>query len=161
MAKWTIRHSCRHEKVHQLYGSRSERERREEWLETRPCTACWQAEKKAAFDKKNAEAAARNSDMPALTGSPKQVAWAESLRASTRKTVEMAYKRFIRNPEKPCASEAEEKARQILSALMDEILAHSEAKWWIETGRENDYHKCSPRGLIQKLTPEVKTRMEI
>ena len=72
MAKYTIPHSCGHSETVQLYGKHTDRSRYMDNAERRQCRDCY-----------NASLVAKTADMglPALTGSDKQVAWAETIRA--------------------------------------------------------------------------------
>lgn len=83
MAQWTITHSCGHEETHQLYGPGTDRSRKAAWLETTLCSECYRIELVARREAESAEAIASNADagLSALTGSAKQIAWAESIRA--------------------------------------------------------------------------------
>lgn len=72
MAKYAITHSCGHSETVQLYGKHTDRSRYMDNAERRQCRDCY-----------NASLVAKTADMglPALTGSDKQVAWAETIRA--------------------------------------------------------------------------------
>lgn len=73
MAQYNIHHTCGHEETVQIYGTNvhGERTSKAEWLESKPCRDC---ERKAMHDENLAGAAE-------LTGSDKQVSWANDLRA--------------------------------------------------------------------------------
>lgn len=73
MAQYNIHHTCGHEETVQIYGTNvhGERQRKAEWLESKPCRDC---ERKAMRDE-NLTGAAE------LTGSDKQINWANDLRA--------------------------------------------------------------------------------
>lgn len=73
MAQYNIRHTCGHEETVQVYGTNvhGERQRKAEWLESKPCRDC---ERKAMRDENLTGA-------DELTGSDKQVSWANDLRA--------------------------------------------------------------------------------
>ena len=73
MAQYNIHHTCGHEETVQIYGTNvhGERQRKAEWLESKPCRDC---ERKAMRDENLAGAAE-------LEGSEKQVNWANDLRA--------------------------------------------------------------------------------
>jgi len=83
MAKYAITHSCGHTQTHALFGPGRDRERKLEWLAGTLCSDCWQAEKdrQHAAETAAAQAQAQIAGLPALTGTPKQVGWAEALRA--------------------------------------------------------------------------------
>ena len=73
MAQYNIRHTCGHEETVQIYGTNvhGERQRKAEWLESKPCHGC----KRTEMREENLPGA------PELTGSDKQVDWANDLRA--------------------------------------------------------------------------------
>lgn len=97
MAHYDITHTCGHDERIELFGKTSERERRIEWLQERPCTECWKKERAAEAEaRRNKEAAmiveklgndaadavnALSNATCTLEGSAKQVAWAEDIRA--------------------------------------------------------------------------------
>jgi hypothetical protein len=109
-----ITHACGHEQIHYLSGFASQQERKARWLKATKCRNCFVATKQG----EQAEAAVRNSaaiahlDLPLLTGSDRQVAWATTLRAS----------RF-------CAlmanSGTDGNGRHVCAVVID-------AKWWID-----------------------------
>lgn len=136
--KYTITHRCGHEQAHQIYGSnsRGQRDRKEEWLETRDCTACWQAEqekaraeRQKAYAAESAAAAEANKSLPALEGSLKQIAWAESIRKTALdKMREIA----IKCPPEDAPNDASRQACHKLKALIEQAEHNTSAKWWIE-----------------------------
>lgn len=73
MAQYNIHHTCGHEETVQIYGTNvhGERQRKAEWLESKPCRDC----ERKALREENLTGAAE------LTGSDKQVNWANDLRA--------------------------------------------------------------------------------
>ena len=80
MAKYEIKHTCCGSiTTAQIYGKVAERDRKAEWLASQPCAECRAKAAKAANDA--ATAAAKAAGLPDLTGSDKQVSWAEGLRA--------------------------------------------------------------------------------
>ena len=98
MAHYDITHTCGHDERIELFGKTSERERRIEWLQERPCTECWKKERAAEAEaRRNKEAAmiveklgndaadavnALSNATCTLEGSAKQVAWAEDIRSA-------------------------------------------------------------------------------
>jgi hypothetical protein len=109
-----ITHACGHEQIHYLSGFASQQERKARWLETTMCRTCFVATNQA----EQAEAAVRDGaaiahlNLPLLTGSDRQVAWATSLRAS----------RFCALVARPMT---EGKDYQVCALVTD-------AKWWID-----------------------------
>ena len=96
MAHYDITHACGHDERIQLFGKTSERERRIEWLQERPCTECWRKERAAEVEARKDKEAAMivekfGSDAAdavnllsnascTLEGSAKQIAWATDIR---------------------------------------------------------------------------------
>lgn len=89
MAHYTIDHACGHKGAHQLTGKQSTRQ----WIlgqrAQEPCPDCSRAAReeqlaivKAQREQANQAAAESNqaAGLPALKGTPKQIAWAESIR---------------------------------------------------------------------------------
>lgn len=96
-----ITYACGHTEEQQMYGKCSERDRHAEALGRYNCPDC----RKAAADK-----AAAEQGLPALTGSPKQVAWAAEIR---------------------------ERALRLLPAeRADKIRAEASARWWIDNRQQ-------------------------
>jgi len=79
-----ITHACGHEQIHYLSGYVSQQERKARWLRTTSCRPCFIAGKKAEQQQMAARdgAAIAHLDLPPLTGSDRQIAWATTIRAS-------------------------------------------------------------------------------
>lgn len=77
MAQYTINYSCGHKGIVNLFGKYDERERKIAWLERQECPECEKA--RAA---RLAEATDSELNLPSLTGSDKQIAWAKTIRAT-------------------------------------------------------------------------------
>lgn len=122
MAWENITHSCGHEARHQLYGKRADRERKAAWLAENPCTECWKAEQEAKRAEENARASekAQELGLPELTGSPKQIAWATTIRQKAMETLTNDLKK-IQQPERPCEAMA-----------IDIVALEKSAGWWID-----------------------------
>lgn len=81
--KYTVTYSCGHTHEVQLYGKTADRERKIKWMEEQAvCPDCYKAQKEAT-----AKAQAEENGLPALTGSEKQIAWAEILREKALATI--------------------------------------------------------------------------
>lgn len=80
MAKYDVVCSCGHEETIVLYGKSSERERKIEWLENYGlCSECYKAQMQK-HEETSRKTRKEAFDLPAIKGSPKQVAWAEKIR---------------------------------------------------------------------------------
>ena len=73
--KYEIEHACGHIHTYHLYGSGKERASREQWLASQDCPDC-----KRERENQRSAAAAKEAGRPELTGSEKQVAWANTIR---------------------------------------------------------------------------------
>lgn len=123
--QYTIKHTCGHSEVVQIYGTNShgERERKSSWMESKPCRECERVAQTAT-----AKTQAEAMGLPTLTGSEKQVAWAESLRAEV---VRLITKRVDEQAARtPVDREHEVVAAR--SAFAEAIAKHTDARWWID-----------------------------
>ena len=118
--KTTITYACGHTEEIVIYGKRADREKKIAWLESQLCAEC-RAREGAA------QGAAKG--WAALEGSPKQIAWAEDLRAESINAV----KKIAARTE----TEAVHKDR-----LIKYLGTIASAAWWIEN------HGCAGSRLI-------------
>lgn len=170
MAKYTITHKCGHDEEISLFGPMDERERKIEWLESKPCKACKHAE-----DNKKAERnavlmgfgftsiAEDGSALPALEGTPKQVTWAEDIRNSFIADLWSLYlagksREFDRSTEivskmvgdTPIYMTGGEMARQIIDENSDDLKVTS-AKAWIDDREEIARLGSAIRGAAEEI----------
>lgn len=148
MAHYDITHTCGHDERIELFGKTSERERRIEWLQERPCTECWKKERAAEAEaRKNKEAAmivekldndaadainAISNATRTLEGSTKQVAWAEDIRAKCiTEIIDRLHNLVARIPGKATAQQSAEFAVRC-KAIASVIANETSAAWWIE-----------------------------
>lgn len=148
MAKYTVTRNCGHEETVALFGKIKGREWRLENVETQKlCTECYQAEMKRLHEEENREAAeiAREMGLPALTGTEKQVAWAELIRQQMLADLDkFIYKQVkIEHRNDPSFLEAVEKIR-----------SRTEARWWIDNRGMNMSWEL--KYLLEKAANEVK-----
>ena len=126
---YEINHSCGHVESVQIYGTNvhGERDRKVAYLESQPCKEC----RRAAAAEANAAAG-----MSSLSGSPKQVAWAEEIRAEASEKVRAAMERQISEGERAgMPAEQIEAARGLLDGTLHELGMETSAAWWIDEGR--------------------------
>lgn len=82
MAKYYATYNCGHGEMIELFGKEKERERKLEWLESCLCPECL-AQQQAEEQKQLLNVLTKKGiELPALTGSEKQIKWAETIRAS-------------------------------------------------------------------------------
>lgn len=82
MAKYEINHACGCVRTVNLYGPHKDRERTIEWLETQECPEC-----KRRRENEESAAKAKAAGRPELTGSEKQIAWANTIREQTAEAI--------------------------------------------------------------------------
>lgn len=155
MAKYTITHSCGHTETVALFGKSKDRDWQIEKLEGKICQECWHDQQIEA-DKIAAEQNAA-SGLPELTGSEKQILWAEKIRADKLAVLETLptlpiyemdawwswhhLKDFIsKEQEKEISAQCEDKGDLFKVAIQLPILqkglvvlkAQAKASWWID-----------------------------
>jgi hypothetical protein len=125
MAKYHVTHTCGHEVEHALFGPYEGRRRRIEELTGNPCPECAQAERAEATAAANAVAAkaASEAGLPELTGSEKQIAWAETIRMKAIAEAEAAIARTATTPER----------QEQVAPLLAKLKAQDQARWWIDS----------------------------
>ena len=154
MAKYQIEFSCGHTETRDIIGRVSDRESKAEWMAQGLCSECWEEEKKRQFEEQKMKAAeeAREYGLPELTGSEKQIAWANTLRQEWIKKIEkhigqiqnVIDKNREKQPEQ--VTEAEKKFG-IMKSVVDNILIKTiDAKYWIDNREEN------PIAIINEAT---------
>ena len=133
--KYTVKRKCGHEERIALFGSYNSRQKQLEWEASKLCKACYIEEKKQA-EKTDAESLG----LPELTGSEKQIAWANSIRLEWAKP----FLAKLDSWRERGADEADiERCRQAFLAVLSN---RTEAKWWIDHQHELDL----------KLRPELE-----
>ena len=133
MAKYTVNHICGHTVEVQLFGKMEDRYRRIEWLETQECEECRRAKANAA-----AAAAKDARGLADLTGSEKQISWANTIREGAYKALDCLAP-FTTN----------DKVKAIVADWKSKMDAQTEAKWWID----NRYNM--PKPLVNSTTGET------
>lgn len=128
MAKYDIDYACGHEETKQLYGKISARESYLTWAESRDCPECWRAKQNEEAKKVNEE-----KGLPALVGSEKQVAWAESIRAKAMPSLDELTEAVAKLDD---SSEQVKKAKALLQAT----ISNPQAKFWIDN-RNQSYNR--------------------
>lgn len=147
MAWYNVTYKCGHEGQVQLYGKTKDRERKLEWMSNNVlCDDC----QKTEFARQNAAAANHNAaiGLPELSGSPKQIAWAESLRAKCYKALTAddaivnILKMVVRHAKRleltneiiqASAYNTPETARKLMGDLITKLFASkTAASWWID-----------------------------
>lgn len=174
MAKYQIEYCCGHTDTIQLYGKTSERENYLEWAkDTKLCPECWEAEKQKAREAASQQAAQENTEfgLPPLSGTDKQIAWAETIHKGKTTQIAAAVASYDEKAAKIAADqttlqkydEAYQKedfedfehalscAREAANKIMEETSAH----WWIDH-RDDDLGQL----ILSKAKEVAKTRKD-
>ena len=133
MASYTVIRSCGHEEVVYLFGNTKERERRLEHSEPfKLCRSCAEKELIAQRERENQEAAeaAKQMQLPPLTGSTKQVPWSETLRQKMLADIDKINHKYLK---------ADNRNNPKLLLAIDFIRSKTEARWWIDHRDLSDY----------------------
>ena len=111
----TITHACGHVQIHHVLGFTQQQLRKVTRLESAPCDSCRQAARQASRATYGAERAAALAHLAlaSLSGSPRQVAWAESIRVTRLTSLLADHDNGTTDACRSCA-------------------AIVEAKWWID-----------------------------
>ena len=124
MAKYSIRRACGHTETVNICGTNvhGERERQAEYEATKLCYTCYKAQQLTTAQQSTTE-------YPALQGSPKQIAWATTIRHKilNAKTGADHWRKLY---QEASDEQAPEKA-QVLAAI-DVIASETSASWWID-----------------------------
>lgn len=144
MAQYPITHSCGHQRVHNIVGPDTDTTRRQYIAAKRAeekCGDCTRADlqqQRAAAGQAAIEQAAAEG-LPALTGTPKQIAWAERIR---RGAIDEIRDRIGSH------GDLTEQAMTIYTSI---AARQTEAAWWID---QRDYQGDSidPRAILGLAT---------
>ena len=131
MAKYQITHRCGHTVDHNLTGNLAACKSQVEWRGRQDCDECGKAYATAA-----AKAANEANGLPALEGSEKQIAWAETIRAKFAREIDEAAADFRGRVETAKAEgHGTAKLDVVWAAVQSAVAAvrsESSAKQWIE-----------------------------
>ena len=144
MALVTIEALCGHTYREQMYGPHRGRESRQAWLENRDCPDCWKEQRAKERAGIAILAAEQNQvdGLPALIGSPKQIAWAETIRVQKIPALREMESKLIDNGSN---SARVEEAKKILQSRV----MNPQARFWIDN-RETDFSPQWLVGLVDK-----------
>ena len=135
MAKYDVKFSCGHTETISLIGPVAERERKIKYFEEYGvCSECYKKQKEAEREKQNAENSQKASEygMSELQGTPKQIAWANTIRVQTAKDIQEGIDLLD--------EEADPRTQKCLEAFLEEIGSETMAS------RIIDQRECLRRG---------------
>lgn len=128
MAQYQINYTCGHRDTVQLYGPEAKRQAHIAWAQSHAvCRACYDTAKAADVAKGIAEAESAYG-LCALTGSPKQIAWAREIRAAKVREI-MSWIDHVRGNMQPNLLTQFDDQVDGLLAL---ISANDRSKYWID-----------------------------
>ena len=116
MAKYTITYTCGHMETIRLTGRVSERMRRIAKLEQCECDACFRNKQNA-----QSEQARQERGLSELQGTPKQVAWATTIRENVCKALDKVRK-----------IATNDQAKAMIEKWEQGINSKTDAAWWID-----------------------------
>lgn len=132
MAQYVVTRICGHEETVALFGKHRDREWRLSAVEPQKlCHECWQkeVEKKRAEETRLAAEEAKESGLPAMVGTEKQVAWAERIRLQMLGGMEELITR-AQNQREAMAKLG--LSAENIDAAMKAIQQKTSASWWID-----------------------------
>lgn len=143
MAKYHITHSCGHTLEHRLDGPERERPARRDRLAGRTCNAC-----------RTQEAAASNQTMgmPPLTGTDRQIAWAESIRNELAPRMdELIQEHLSRGRAAGYSADDVARTQDHLAWVYRAVMNTTSAGWWI------DHRSDPPRSIMAEAAKRDAT----
>lgn len=148
MAKYQITRACGHTESVQIAGKTSDRDRQVAHEESRLCYACYQAQKAAERAAESAKAAAEaaTSGFLALTGTEKQIAWAETIRKAHHDSLTAA-----------AANAITPAIKDLFDEEIQRYMAETSAHAWIE--RRNETRDA--RWLASQLQARMMTEPKV
>lgn len=143
MAKYTINYACGHTEERQLFGPHKQRYYIIEQAEKGLCDACLAQEIEADYP-----------ELPALTGSEKQVSWGQKERALKLQKISETFEKIQEITEKTLADHPEKQDEimqmsQKITAALTEYRNRPAAKDWID-GRSDQIDFMFARRLANK-----------
>ena len=114
MAKYNITHVCGHVSVENIGGPEKDRLPQVKRIQNRPCAECARAE-----TTKRAAEASHEAGLPALSGSEKQISWAEAIRVKMLSDADAFIAKLPQD---------DPRTKKVHAA----IRAQAEAKFWID-----------------------------
>lgn len=138
MAKYEVKMSCGHVVTVQLFGKMDDRYKKIEWLEKNGvCTECQKAQKAQEHAEATAKAAekATAENLPALTGSEKQINWALTIRAEKLAKLDEVYNKAVAAANNDTDKIADAKLQ--IQAFKKVFASFTDAKFWIDN-RDKD-----------------------
>lgn len=141
MAWYYGNYSCGHEGRVDIIGPHKDREWKKDRAFARLCPDCYQKEREERIRKENEEAAAltKEWELPELTGSDKQIAWANSIRVNVFEKISKLEKQLRESGKSKAGFYHTKKGENIIISSDDIVrmiergfAEHVEARFWID-----------------------------
>jgi hypothetical protein len=145
MAKYDVDYTCGHSERIDLVGKVAIRYRRIETMEKRECPTCRHKNELAAAQK-----SAKEMQLPPLVGTPKQIAWAESIRAEKLREFNGYNKGFSILGVAPLT----------IADIPATILAETGARWWIDNRNHSHANEVYSGREKSKYEENCQSRRE-
>ena len=137
MAKYSVTYKCGHTGTVELFGKTSDREWRLEQLAKGNCPDCEEAELRKVIVDFNAER-----DLPSLSGTDRQVAWADKLRMYAIRMIEDGYGQMAdSSPDK-----------EPMSQVLQEMYSITDARFWI------DHRDAGKYVIVSTVAKRIKNK---
>lgn len=141
MAWYYGTYSCEHEGRVNIVGPTKDRERKAEWHFSGLCPECYKKKQEEERKSANKEAAEKSAEMelPELSGTEKQVAWANTLRIKAIDSINArCAKMEAALKEKGLSTIPGEKIgmKEVYDSVQHFIKSHTDARYWIDTRDE-------------------------
>ncbi|MHB8171199.1 MAG: hypothetical protein ACYDG6_06620 [Thermincolia bacterium] len=152
MSKYAVTRACGHEETIALFGKVKLREWRLEHVEpNKLCSKCWQVEveHKREEETKKAAEEAKESGLPELVGTEKQVDWAERIRIKLLSDFEEIVAKVSGQPKEKLSRF--DLTLEKVDDAMKVIQNKTSASWWI------DHRDVGTYGIAEILMKELKS----
>lgn len=133
MAQYKVKYCCGHEGYVNLTGTNKQREQKLRYLEYNYCPDCYAKQKEE--ENKIALERSKEMELPSLTGTEKQVAWANTIRIQAIESIEKWLKELEKKAE-DVSPELKEKAKNTLEEIYEiyeyGLKSFTDSEFWIE-----------------------------
>lgn len=138
MAWYDGTYSCGHEGTVSITGPSKDRQRKADYRFSGLCPECYKKQLEKEKEEKNVEAARKSEemDLPELSGTEKQVAWANTLRVKQLEKLNERFEKIeavLKEKGIDVVPGENIKMGEVAEALEYFIHSHTDAKYWIES----------------------------
>ena len=157
MAKYDVTMSCGHVQTVQLFGKETDRDKKIAWFEKHGlCTECYKAQKEAERAEATAKAAEKAiaNNLPALTGTEKQINWALTIREKFLAEVDEHCDKCIAGLDD--AQKIAENKMQC-QAIKTVLANFTEARFWIDNRNSLVSQIIKQNNLKDAILAEIAT----